>query len=103
MKNAEAVLAVKFKSKLEAKELLKVCNENLQDFRDVPGLIEKYYLAEELTGATSGVYVFTSKAAREAFWTSELAEDIVPRYGVIVDTLRVERYDMAIVLNGALV
>jgi hypothetical protein len=100
MKNAEAVLAVKFKSKLEAKELLKVCNENLQDFRDVPGLIEKYYLAEELTGAISGVYLFTSKAAREAFWTSELAKDIVPRYGVIVDTLRVERYDMAIVLNG---
>jgi len=103
MKNAEAVLTVKFKSKLEAKELLKVCNENLQDFRDVPGLIEKYYLAEELTGAISGVYLFSSKAAREAFWTSELAKEIVPRYGVVVDTLRVERYDMAIVLNGALV
>jgi hypothetical protein len=41
MKNAEAVLAVKFRSKLETKELLSVCNENLQDFRDVPGLIEK--------------------------------------------------------------
>ena len=101
MKNAEAVLSVKFKSTLDAKELMKVCNENLQDFRDVPGLIEKYYLVEELSGAISGVYLFTTKSAREAFWTSELAKDIVPRYGVIVDTLRVERYDIAIVLNGA--
>jgi hypothetical protein len=101
MKNAEAVLAVKFKSQLEAEELLRICNENLQDFRDVPGLIEKYYLAEELTGAISGVYIFSTLSAREAFWTSDLAKDIVPRYGVIVDTLRVERYHMAIVLNGA--
>lgn len=101
MKNAEAVLAVKFKSKLETKELLRVCNENLQDFRDVPGLIEKYYLAEEITGAISGFYIFNTLSAREAFWTSELAKDIVPRYGVIVDSLRVERYQMAIVLNGA--
>ncbi|MBI1341919.1 MAG: hypothetical protein GC171_03180 [Terrimonas sp.] len=101
MKNAEAVLAVKFKTSFEAKELMKICNENLQSFRDVPGLIEKYYLAEEVTGAISGIYLFTTKAAREAFWTSELAKDIVPRYGVIVDTLRVERYDIAIVLNDA--
>lgn len=100
MKNAEAVLAVKFNSKLEAGQLLKVCNENLQDFRDVPGLIEKYYLAEDLTGAISGFYIFSTVSAREAFWTSQLAKDIVPRYGVIIDTLRVERYQMAIVLNG---
>ncbi|MGZ3847381.1 MAG: hypothetical protein ACXVBK_12935 [Flavisolibacter sp.] len=101
MKNAEAVLAVKFKSHLETDELLRVCNENLQSFRDVPGLIEKYYLAEELSGAISGFYIFSTVSAREAFWTSALAKDIVPRYGVIVDSLRVERYQMAIVLNGA--
>ena len=101
MKNAEAVLAVKFKSKLEPEKLMSICNENLKDFRDVPGLLEKYYLAEEITGAISGVYLFTTKSAREAFWNSELAKDIVPTYGVIADTIRVERYDMAIVLNGA--
>ena len=100
MQNAEAVLSVKFESKLEASELQRVCIENLQDFRNVPGLIEKYYLAEELTGAISGFYIFSTVNAREAFWTSELAKDIVPRYGVIVETLRVERYEMSIVLNG---
>lgn len=89
MKNAEAVLAVKFKSKHDPEELMKTCNEDLQDFRDVPGLIEKYYLAEESTGAISGVYLFTTKAAREAFWGSDLAKNILPRYKVVVETLRV--------------
>lgn len=101
MKNAEAVLAVKFKSTHNAEDLMRICNEDLNAFRNVPGLIEKYYLTEELSGAISGVYIFRTKSAREAFWTSELAKNIIPRYSVIVDTLRVERYDMAIVLNGA--
>lgn len=99
MKNAEAVLSVKFKSTYNAKELMKICHEDLDAFRDVPGLIEKFYLAEDLSGAISGIYIFNTKSSREAFWTSELAKNIVPRYGVILDTLRVERYDMAIVLN----
>jgi hypothetical protein len=101
MKNAEAVLAVKFQSTLKPEVLMKTCLDNLQDFRDVPGLIEKYYLTEELSGAISGIYLFATKAAREAFWTSDLAKDIVTRYGVDVETLRVERYDLAIVLNDA--
>ena len=102
MKNAEAVLSVKFESSHNPDGLLRICNEHLQDFREVPGLIEKYYLMEELSGAISGFYLFTTKTAREAFWTSELAKNIVPLYGVKTETIRVERYDMSIILNGAM-
>lgn len=101
MKNAEAVLAVKFKSTHSPEKLMQVCHEDLDDFRNVPGLIEKYYLAEEKTGAISGIYLFETKSARAAFWTSELAANIPARYGVIPETLRVEEYEMAIVLNEA--
>jgi hypothetical protein len=103
MKNAEAVLAVKFNSNLHPEKLMNVCQDDLEAFRNVPGLLQKYYLAEELTGAISGIYIFESKNARETFWTSELAKQIPARYGVILDTLRVEQYDMAIVLNDVLV
>ena len=99
MKNAEAVLSVKFESSHNPDDLLRICNEHLQDFREVPGLIEKYYLVEELSGAISGVYLFTTKTAREDCWTSELAKDIVALYGVKTATLRVERYDLSIVLK----
>jgi len=102
MKNAEAVLLVKFNSTHSAKELMNVCQEDLETFRKVPGLLQKYYMAEELTGAIRGIYIFETKSARAAFWTSELAKDIPTRYGVISGTLRVEQYDMALVLNDVL-
>lgn len=99
MKNSESVLSVKFNSTHSAEKLIKFCDEDLEMFRNVPGLIQKYYVSEETTGAISGFYIFDTKSAREAFWTSNLAKNIPTRYGVIPETLRVERYDMAIVLN----
>jgi len=101
MKNAEAVLSVKFKSTFNTEKLLNVCQQDLETFRNVPGLIQKYYIAEEGTGALSGFYIFETKSARAAFWTSDLAKTIPAQYGVIPETLRVEQYDMAIVLNEA--
>ena len=99
MKNAEAVLSVKFNSTHSAEKLINVCQEDLEVFRNVSGLLQKYYILEESTGAMSGIYIFETKSAREAFWTSDLAKDIPARYGVIPATLRVEQYEMAIVLN----
>jgi hypothetical protein len=99
MKNAEAVLLVKFKSTFNAEKLLNVCQQDIKTFRDVPGLIQKYYIAEEGTGALSGFYIFETQAARAAFWSSDLGKSIPARYGVIPESLRVERYEMAIVLN----
>lgn len=102
MKNAEAILAVKFFSNLSQEELMKACQEELEAFRNVPGLLQKYYLSEETTGAISGFYIFESKAERASFWKSDLAKNIPARYGVILETLRVEQYEMAIVLNDEL-
>ena len=58
MKKVTAVLSVKFNSSYSQEKLMQVCNEDLDIFRSVPGLIEKYYLAEETTGAISGIYLF---------------------------------------------
>jgi hypothetical protein len=99
MRNAEAVLSVKFNSAHSPEKLNKVCQEDLEDFRAVPGLIQKYYLLEESTGAISGFYIFESEGDRASFWISDLAKTIPARYRVIPETLRVEQYEMAIVLN----
>ena len=102
MKNAESVLAVKFNSTHSPEELKNVCQADLEAFRNVPGLLQKYYISEEFTGALSGVYIFENKDAKTAFWNSELAKSIPARYGVIPETLRVEQYEMAIVLNDVI-
>lgn len=103
MKKAEAILAVKFNSSLDPDTLLRRCLDDLEDFRSVPGLFQKYYITEESTGAISGIYIFEDKKARAAFWESKLAKNIPARYGVIPESLRVEQYQMAIVLNPELV
>jgi hypothetical protein len=102
MKSAEAILSVKFKSNLSPQRLIKACKNDLETFRNVPGLLQKYYVAEETTGAISEFYIFENTHARTAFWNSDLAKSIVTRYGAIADSLRVEEYEMVIVLNDVI-
>ncbi len=99
MKTSKSVLSVKFKSSHTPEKLMETCHQDLQEFRDVPGLIQKYYIAEEGTGAISGIYLFETQSSRDSFWTSDLAAWIPERYQVIPETLRVENFEMAIVLN----
>jgi len=99
MKNEESVLSVKFSSSFSYEKLMNTCQEDLEIFRNVPGLVQKYYIIEEITGAISGFYVFKNKNAKETFWNSDLAKSIPARYGVDLSTLRVENFDMAIVMN----
>ena len=99
MKNEKAVLSVKFKSKYDAEKLNNICNKHLQLFKDVPGLINKYYLAEDNTENNGGIYIFENKAAREAFQNSAIAKDIRDTYGVIPETFRVETFEVVIDMN----
>lgn len=99
MKKAEAVLAVKFSSSLNHEALLNVCNTDLGTFKNVPGLIQKYYIIEESSGALSGIYLFETKKDRVAFLASDVAKRIPATYGVIAETLRVEEYNMALAMN----
>jgi putative monooxygenase ydhR len=102
MENAESVLSVKFNSAWDSEKLLNICMQDLEDFRNVPGLLQKYYISEDETGAISGIYIFKDRKAKEDFWQSALAKSIPARYGVIPETLRVEQYEMAIVLNDVI-
>ena len=99
MKNAESVLLVKFNSTHSLEKLVKVTEETLATFRNVPRLLQKYYILEESTGAISGFYIFEDRDARESFWNSELAKSIPATFAVIPESLRVERYEMAVILN----
>jgi hypothetical protein len=103
MNNVQSLLSVKFNSTHDEEKLMSICQEDLELFRNIPGLIQKYYVIEETTGAISGIYIFENKNARDTFWNSDLAKTIPARYGVKPDTLRVENFDMAIVMNDVLV
>ncbi|MEO7766150.1 MAG: YdhR family protein [Ferruginibacter sp.] len=98
MKTLKALLSVRFESTYSSKELSQLFQQGLEDFRKVPGLIQKYYVSDENTGIVGGMYLFENKDARAAFWNSKLAKDIPARYGVKIETLRIEELAVTIEL-----
>jgi hypothetical protein len=70
-------------------------------YRDVPGLIRKYYLLSEDGSTAGGVYLWESRAAAEAMYNREWHAFIREKYGmapvvtyfespVVVDNLTAE-------------
>jgi hypothetical protein len=98
MNNSQALLSVKFISIHTSIELIQLFKQDIDLFKAVPGLVQKYYIAEEGTRAHGGIYVFENKAARNAFLDSDLASKIPSRYGVQPDTLRIEQFAVSIEL-----
>ncbi len=96
MKNSKAVLSVRFKSTYSSEELSDLFHQHLEDFKNVPGLIQKYYVADENSETVGGIYVFENKDARAAFWESKLAKGIPATYGVKMETISVEELEVTI-------
>lgn len=94
-----AILSIRFKSTLEQAALMEVCQEDLSLFRAVEGLSQKYYISDPVEGVISGFYALDTVEAREAFLGSALAKSIPSRYGVLEESLRMERYQLALSLR----
>jgi len=74
------ILYVRVKSGLDADELERRAIERRPRFREVPGLIQKIYGRDDLTGDWCGIYFFEDKQALAAFRDSELAKTILSAY-----------------------
>ena len=75
-----AILFVRIKSKLDAKELERRLIERRPRFHDVPGLMQKIYGRDETTGEVCGIYFFEDQAALTAYRETELARTIPTAY-----------------------
>ena len=69
-----------FKSGLPKEEVLKKFEERTGKYREVKGLLQKYYVNDESSGEFGGIYVFDSKEDLEAFRNSDLAKSIGDAY-----------------------
>lgn len=88
----------KFKSGLSEAEADRVMHERSPRFREVAGLLQKYYLKDEKTGERGAVYVWQSEAAMQAFRQTELAHSLNEAYQIEGDK-HVEIFDVALVLR----
>lgn len=73
---------VKFETELAHGEILETARSRMQDFRALPGLIQKYYVKLNQPNHYGGVYLWDSKKSLSAFRESELAASIPRTYKI---------------------
>jgi hypothetical protein len=75
-----AIVNFKLPAGTIADEATKLLKESAPKYREVPGLIRKYFLLGE-DGTGGGVYLWESREAAEALYTVSWRNMIAERYG----------------------
>ena len=88
---------VRITTRLAHGEVRRIMEERAPRFRQVPGLLQKYYGYEPSSEAFCGCYVFDSEESRQAFRQSELARSIPAAYQA--EEVRVEAYEVLFPLH----
>ena len=86
------------KSELSREELERRYKERLPQFRDVEGLVQKYYSYDEATGEWAGIYLWDSEASLAKYLESDLRKSIPAAYELI-EPPRIERFPIVDVLR----
>jgi hypothetical protein len=89
---------VKFPSSLTDAEVERIMNERAPQFRQLSGLIQKFYGRERETGELCGIYLWETEEALATFRASELARSIPTAYQVSRQP-RVETFDVIMPLR----
>jgi len=77
------ILTVKFETDLSEDEVLAVAKERADQFRSLPGLIQKYYVKLDQPNQYGGVYIWDSVESLNSYRESDLASSIPAAYRVI--------------------
>jgi len=78
--NVATILFVRIKTDLEPEELDRRLIERRPRFKDVPGLVQKFYGRDESTGDVCGIYFFEDQKSLADFRETELAKTIPTAY-----------------------
>ena len=73
---------VKLRSRLPGEEVQRRMEERLPQFRQVPGLLQKYFCRESATGDYAGVYLWDSEESLRRYRQSDLARSTPAAYRV---------------------
>ena len=71
---------IRLKSALAEEEAMKIAHERAEQFKMVPGLVQKYYVRTGEENGYAGVYIWDSIDSMTAFRNSDLAKTIPEAY-----------------------
>ena len=86
------------KSKLSREEFERRYKERLPQFRNFPGLLQKYYSYDESTGEWAGIYLWDSEESLSKYLESDLRKSIPTAYELTGPPC-IERYSIVDVLR----
>ena len=72
--------------------------ESAPKYRNLPGLIRKYYLRAEDGRTAGGVYLWESRAAAEAAYSTEWREHVAKLFGVAPE---ITWFDTPVIVDNA--
>ncbi|MHA2386184.1 MAG: YdhR family protein [Candidatus Thorarchaeota archaeon] len=87
-----------FKSGLSMEDIEKASESCANQYRQVPGLLQKYYVLDEGKGRVGGVFVFDSQESLLAFRESDLAKSTGEAYKFL-EPPHTHAYEIAKVLR----
>jgi heme-degrading monooxygenase HmoA len=76
------IQVVTFESELPEKEVMAVAKSRIDEFRALPGLVQKYYVKLQQPNRYGGVYLWDSMASLAAYRESDLAKSIPQAYKI---------------------
>ena len=76
------IMTVTFESGLAQQDAYSTAEERLPQFREVPGLLQKFYVKRNEPSTYSGIYIWDSIESMKNFRESELAATIPAAYQV---------------------
>nr|WP_321233859.1 YdhR family protein [uncultured Psychroserpens sp.] len=74
---------IKLKSNLPEEQLLIKAKEREPQFKEIQGLLQKYYVKIGQSGQYGGIYIWESQESLNAYRESELAKSIPEAYEII--------------------
>lgn len=77
-----AVVQIKLPDPMSLEKAKAIFSGTAPKYRNVPGLIRKYYLLSEDGGTAGGVYLWETRAAAEAMYDQDWYAFIQEKYGV---------------------
>jgi heme-degrading monooxygenase HmoA len=86
------LVCITFESEVRLEEIESRFRERAQQFRDMDGLLQKFYVHDEDSGRVGGVYVFDSEDSRDALFESETHAKL--RDGSDVRDLEITTFDV---------
>lgn len=87
------------KSKLSREEFESRYKKRLPRFRNVTGLLQKYYSYDESSGEWAGIYLWDSEESLAAYLDSDLRKSIPAAYE-LTEPPRVERFPIVDILRS---